>query len=137
MKVEKLWILYIFARCWNLLLKYGDFENFKKIWWIRANFWQKSIVCVEIIFYRLKKWENLQKKTLKVTILFRNPLGTFWKHVGNNFLNPTPPHPLQKKNKSPGCMVAHLIGMKNFYAYMCLTIFWHRLMRGRELWEIA
>jgi hypothetical protein len=46
------------------------------------------------------------KKTLKVTILFRNPLGTFWKHVGNNFLNPTPPHPLQKKNKSLGCMIA-------------------------------
>jgi hypothetical protein len=37
------------------------------------------------------------KKTRKVTILFRNPLGTFWKHIGNNFLNPTPPHPLQRK----------------------------------------
>jgi hypothetical protein len=63
-------------------------------------------------------------KTLKVIILFRIPLGTFWKHVGNNFLNPTPPHPLQKKNKSLGFMVAHLIGCQEF---LCLHVSYHFL----------
>jgi len=56
-----------------------------------------------------------------------NPVGTSWKHIGNNkhvkYLTALPqpiPTPFKNNIRPLGCMLAHLIGSQKF---LCLPLF--------------